>query len=100
MPEIPFLTWIRVAKALVAYIQNLILAISGRQTAMYRKSTPIVLAATLLAGIAAEPVMAQPDYYTSGYSGRTYEDGYRDGYKRGYRDGSGRARYDDRVYGP
>ncbi len=67
---------------------------------MYRKSTPIVLAATLLAGMAAEPVMAQPDYYTPRYSGRTYEDGYRDGYKRGYRDGSDRVRYDDRVYGP
>jgi len=71
-----------------------------------KKSIALLTATTMLTGMLAQSVAAQPGYGGSGYGpppGRSYNDGFRDGYRQGYDDGSIRARYDDRapnVQGP
>lgn len=73
---------------------------------MLKKSSAILMATTMFAGMLVQTAAAQPGYGQPGYGtppGGDYNAGSRDRYRQGYDQGGNRAHYDDRgqnIQGP
>jgi len=65
---------------------------------MFKKPLMILTAASLVAGVSAQPVMAQSNYGARGYSApSSYGDGYTDGYRAGWDDFRMKRQFSDRA---